>query len=107
MGLLVRTRNGVPVSRRRRMNLSAPGTRSPSYTRTPSMSVSQLVTGVVSVMFVLWDGAAVTPLSGPTVSQVLSSSDASYPGKSLPLVSDLDGLADQPFRQLREEERGG
>src|SRR5579859_6568998 len=40
MELLVRIRKGVPVSRRRAMNRSAPGIAWSSLTRTPSMSIS-------------------------------------------------------------------
>src|SRR5919106_1595562 len=46
--LLVSTRNGVPRSRRRDMNASAPGTICPSWTSTPSMSVIQHSIGLGS-----------------------------------------------------------
>src|SRR3954453_900934 len=53
MELLVRMRNGLPEDFRRLTNSAAPGTGSPPWTRTPSMSVSQLSMALRSGMMVL------------------------------------------------------
>src|SRR5947208_1616479 len=50
MELLVRIRNGLPELRNRPTNSGAPGTGWPSWTSTPSMSVSHDSTGLRSVM---------------------------------------------------------
>src|SRR3982751_1980340 len=50
MELLVRMRKGLPDPRNRSTNSGAPGTGCPSWTSTPSMSVSQHSTGFRSVM---------------------------------------------------------
>src|SRR5690606_33041491 len=62
--LFVRMRNGRPLSRSARTNSGAPGIAWPSWTSTPSMSVSQLVisrvmSGVLPVRVGLADGGRV------------------------------------------------
>src|SRR4051812_3198802 len=53
MELLVKMRKGLPDAFIRLTNSGAPGTGSPSWTSTPSMSVSQLSTALRSVIALL------------------------------------------------------